>query len=119
LRVPDKRFTFDAPRKRTTLNHLLDENENPSGCDFYSHYADWVQHIYHAPPSAPHFESSVQDLIQSRFSIHYHVWTDEDVHEIVDYTISHWKLAWAPIVFWRAHFYRKETVVLLRKEGER
>ena len=60
---------------------------------------------------------SVTDLIKSGFSIHYHVWTDADVEEIIDYTISEWKLTWRPVVFWRAHFYRKETIVLLKKAG--
>ena len=115
LKVPDKRFTTDAPRKRTRLDHLLHETAYPEHSNDRSHFEDWVEHIYHTTPSQPHFEASVTDLIKSGFSIHYHVWTDADVEEIIDYTISEWKLDWRPVVFWRAHFYRKETIVLLKK----
>jgi hypothetical protein len=49
-------------------------------------------------------------------SIHFHVWIDDDVREIINFTRQTWRLAWDPVVFWGAHFYRKETtVVLLRK----
>jgi SAM-dependent methyltransferase len=115
LKIPDKRFTFDLPRRRTTLDHLLLETDHPGNYDNWSHHADWVEHILHAKPSEPHFDSAVQDLIDSGFSIHYHVWIDEDVRAIIDYTISNWKLSWRPIVFWRAHFYRKEAIVMLKK----
>ena len=115
LRVPDKRFTFDAPRARTSLEHLIQEMEQPGHYDVWSHYADWVEHIYHAKPSQPHFESSTRNLIESQFSIHYHVWTDEDIHEMIDFTISRWHLSWSPIIFWGAHFYRKEVIALLKK----
>jgi hypothetical protein len=57
----------------------------------------------------------VNDLIESRFSIHYHVWTDQDLRDIIDYTMSTLRLAWSPKIFWCAHFYRKEAIVLLRK----
>jgi SAM-dependent methyltransferase len=115
LRVPDKRFTTDAPRQRTTLEHLLEETAHPERSNDRSHFENWVEHIYHTTPTQPHFETSVLDLIKSGYSIHYHVWTDEDVQQIIDYTISAWKLEWRPLIFWRAHFYRKETIVLLKK----
>src|SRR6266545_545751 len=69
LRVPDKRFTFDAPRKRTTLDHLLLETEHADDYDNWAHHADWVEHILHAKPAEPHFEAAVKDLMNSGFSI--------------------------------------------------
>lgn len=115
VRVPDKRFTFDSVRKRTTLEHLIHEEAHPDEAEARSHYADWVEHISHAKPADGHFESAVQELIDSGFSIHYHVWTDEDVQAMIDYTTREWKLTWRPVLFWRAHFYRKETIILMRK----
>src|SRR5262245_56726906 len=117
LKVPDKRFTSDAPRKRTCLEHLLHETAYPDQSNDRSHFEDWVEHVYRTTPSEPHFEASVTELMKSGFSIHYHVWTDADVEEIIDYTISQWKLTWRKVVFWRAHFYRKEAIVLLKKSG--
>jgi len=117
LKIPDKRFTTDAPRRRTSLQHLLDETAHPERSNDRSHFEDWVEHIYHTKRTQPHFETSVTDLIKSGFSIHYHVWTDEDVEEIIKYTISTSKLRWHPAVFWPAHFFRKETTVLLKKDA--
>jgi len=53
--------------------------------------------------------------LQSDYSIHYHVWIDEDIREIVEYTRSVMRLNWKPVVFWKAHFYRKECVLMLQR----
>ena len=115
LRVPDKRFTSDSTRQRTSLAHLLDEMMLPERFDYRQHYADWVEHVYHIPPSQPHYESSVNKLLETQFSIHFHVWTDKDVEEVIRYTIDEWHLLWRIVVFWRAHFFRKEVGFMLRK----
>jgi hypothetical protein len=49
------------------------------------------------------------------YSIHFHVWTDADIREIIDFTRKAWNLEWDPVLFWGAHFYRKETTVVLRR----
>ena len=54
--------------------------------------------------------------MRQNYSIHFHVWIDEDVREILDFTRKAWLLDWEPVVFWRAHFYRKETTVLLMRK---
>lgn len=115
LKVPDKRYTFDAPRSRTTLDHLIEEHRHPERFDARAHFADWVEHIGKQRPSAPGFDAAVQELILQNYSIHFHVWIDQDLVEIVDFTRCEWKFAWEPAVFWGARFYRKETTVLLVK----
>jgi SAM-dependent methyltransferase len=115
LKVPDKRHTFDAPRSRTTLKHLLEEHDHPDRFDRRAHFADWLQHIGHRDPSAPGFDQAVTDLMQEDYSIHFHVWIDEDLREIINFTRQEWRLKWEPVVFWRAHFYRKETTIVLIK----
>ena len=49
------------------------------------------------------------------YSIHYHVWTDEDVRELLDYTCQAMKMHWCSILFFPARFYRKECAVVMRK----
>jgi hypothetical protein len=49
------------------------------------------------------------------FNIHYQVWIDEDLLEIVEFTRHEWGLDWKPLVFLKAHFYRKEASVLLAR----
>ncbi len=115
LKIPDKRYTFDAPRQRTSLAHLLEEYEHPARFDARAHYADWVEHVGGRGRETAEFESELRDLMRRDYSIHFHVWTSADIREIIEFTQDSWKLAWDPVLFWPAHFYRKETTVLLRK----
>lgn len=111
LKVPDKRYTFDVRRARTTLDHLLHEP-----ADQRAHYADWVANVGEQRPDPADFEAAVDDLIRRNYSIHFHVWIDDDIREILDFTCNEWRLDWRPVAFWGAHFWRKETTaVLMRK----
>ena len=115
LRVPDKRYTFDRDRQRTTLHHLVQESEDPRKFDTVAHYADWVQHVNRCVPGDARFKQQLDSLLGMNYSIHYHVWIDDDVAEIIHYTQQVYRLDWNPIVCWGAHFYRKECVLILRK----
>lgn len=117
LKVPDKRFTFDAPRSPTTLQHLIDEHDHPGSFDRRAHFADWVEHVGHMSASAPGFDQAVAKLMEEDYSIHYHVWSAGDLLEIISFTRQQWGLKWECAVFWRAHFFRKETTLLLRKNS--
>jgi SAM-dependent methyltransferase len=115
LKVPDKRFTFDHRRDRTPLQHLIEEYEDPSRIDERAHYAEWVEKVNGKRANSPEFEQELQSLMEQNYSIHHHVWIDRDMDEIIQYTRNAWQLDWKPVVFWNAHFYRKETVAILRK----
>ena len=115
LKVPDKRFTFDRNRRRTSLQHLIEEFENPGQIDIRAHFADWVENVNGRRPGSEEYETELRGLMEQNYSIHYHAWIDRDVGDIIEYTRSVWHLDWKRIVFWDAHFYRKETVVVLRK----
>ncbi|MFQ5664148.1 MAG: methyltransferase domain-containing protein [Terriglobia bacterium] len=115
LRVPDKRYSFDRHRQRTPLAHLVEEYEHPERFDRRAHFADWVEKVHDRKPGEPKFEQAMRKLMEMDYSIHFHVWIDADVRELIDYTREAWRLAWEPRVFWEAHFYRKETVALLQK----
>lgn len=113
LRVPDKRYTFDKSRTRTPLARLVHEYDDPSSFRARDHFGDWVRHIGGFRPGTPEFESNLDDLMRRDYSIHIHVWIDEDLREIVDFTRDKWHLQWEPVVFWGGRIYRKETTVLL------
>lgn len=115
LKVPDKRFTFDKRRERTALQHLVGEYQNPDHIDVRAHYADWVQGVSGKEPGTKAFDDELRSLMEKNYSIHYHVWIDDDLQEVIDYTRSALHLNWRAIVLWNAHFYRKEVVALLRK----
>ena len=116
LKIPDKRYTFDVRRQRTPLQHLIDE-DRASSLDKQAHFEDWVEHVVGWRRTTPAFEQEVGHLLASDYSIHYHVWTDADIAEIVEYSRKVTGLCWRPIVFWTAHFYRKECVVMLERIG--
>ena len=107
LKVPDKRYTFDAKRERTPLEHLIAEQEE-QGCDKQAHFEDWVDRVVGHRRGTPEFQQQLKYLLESDYSIHYHVWVDEDVREIAEYTRTEMRLQWRPIVFWRAYSYSKE-----------
>ena len=113
LKVPDKRYSFDARRDRTPLEHLVNEYEHPERFDKRAHYADWVENVGVQKRATAEFEQAVQDLMDQDYSIHFHVWIDEDMRKIVDFTQQNWKLNWRLAVFWGARFYRKETTIML------
>jgi SAM-dependent methyltransferase len=117
LRVPDKRYTFDRGRDRTPLGRLSKEDDNPQLFEPRRHYADWVERVGGIHAGRPEFDATVDDLIRRDYSIHFHVWIDEDIREIVNLSRGAWNCDWDAVAFWKARFYRKETTVLLRRRG--
>ena len=117
LKIPDKRYTFDRRRRRTPLQHLIDEDARPATFDKRAHFEDWVENVVGRPRSRhPEFTNEVDRLLASDYSIHYHVWTDADIRDLVEHTRKNMNLRWQPLIFWGAHFYRKECVVMLRRD---
>jgi SAM-dependent methyltransferase len=116
LKVPDKRYTFDANRSRTPLARLIAEYHRPETLNFRAHYSDWSEKVGGMSPGTSEFEKDVDNLMHQEYSIHFNVWTDEDVWEMIDFTRNEWGLAWYPAVFWRSRFYRKEATVILLRE---
>jgi SAM-dependent methyltransferase len=77
LIVPDKRTTFDVPRVRTTVEHMVLDFVEPSlerDFDHYVDYATWV-HLKRGRDAI----DEARQLRDSDFSIHYHVFMPEDV----------------------------------------
>jgi SAM-dependent methyltransferase len=116
LKVPDMRYTFDAPRQRTRLARLEEEDRCPEILNVRDHYADWSEKVGGMKPGTPEFENDVENLMRLNYSIHFSVWTDEDLWEMIDFTRQKWGLAWRPAVFWRSRFYRKEVTAMLLRE---
>ncbi len=115
VKVPDKRYTFDHRRERTTLAHLVSEYEHPELTDWAAHYVDWVEKVDQRKPADSEVIEGADGLRTGRFNIHFHVWTGEDVVEIVEFTRRVWGLNWRARVFWDGRAYRKEVTVLLEK----
>jgi SAM-dependent methyltransferase len=89
LALPDKRFTFDKNRNRTTLAHLIrDHLEGPANSRF-EHFRDWPEfvepHFGRVYATAEEIENRARELMNLNYSIHYHVWEPVDVYEMLEY----------------------------------
>jgi len=117
LKIPDKRYTFDHRRERTPLQHLIEEQKHAEAFDKRAHFAEWTEKVVGCTPGTPQFDAQLEQLLDADYSIHYHAWIDEDIREIAHYSQTVMRLDWQPVVFWKAGFYRKECVILLRRSG--
>src|ERR1035437_271555 len=116
LKIPDKRYTFDLKRRRTSLQHLVEEDLHPEAFNKRAHFQDWVEHVGGSAPESESLQHETNRLMVLDYSIHYHVWTDEDIRELIDYTRTGMRLNWRPVLFLGAHFYRKECAVALQRD---
>jgi SAM-dependent methyltransferase len=82
LTVPDKRFTFDRDRPVTTTEHLLEHAENGPGVDRRAHFEEWVRLVDHVSDERA-VAARVDALLEQDYSIHYHVWTQAEIFELL------------------------------------
>jgi SAM-dependent methyltransferase len=81
LAVPDKRFTFDADREVTEIEHLKHDHEGHAAASRVEHFRDWARHVERA--STDDIDRVATALIDRDYSIHYHVWTQFEVLELL------------------------------------
>ena len=82
LAVPDKRFTFDRHRPRTSIEHLLDHFERGPEVDRRAHFEEWVRFVDQVDDETA-VAQRTDELMEQDYSIHYHVWTQADVVELL------------------------------------
>jgi SAM-dependent methyltransferase len=119
VKVPDKRYSFDKRRDRTPLAKLKAEFERPESFDWLGRYLDWVQKVDGRTATEEELRVAVPGLQSGEFNIHYQVWIDEDLFELVRFTQREWGFDWKLVARFKARFYRKEALVLLRRKSER
>ncbi len=80
--VPDKRYTFDNERSVTPFEHLVrDHTEGPAWSRLV-HFQEWVRHVEHVN-NQQEAEARVRHLLDTSYSIHYHVWSEMEMVELV------------------------------------
>jgi predicted SAM-dependent methyltransferase len=82
LAVPDKRFTFDHERPVTTAEHLLEHAEKGPEIHRREHYEEWVR-LVDGVSDQREIARRVEELMDRNYSIHYHVWTQAEVFELL------------------------------------
>lgn len=114
LAVPDKRFTFDHKRRRTTREHLLEDHASqlPPHERNRAHLLDWAEHVEGLAPGSEAFERWVGEQLGGDYAVHNHVWVAQDILDLlrhlddVPFALVRWKNA-SPL--------RNEFLLLLRK----
>lgn len=79
LAIPDKRFTFDADRPVTTLDHIFrDYEEGPAGSRM-QHFEEWATLVDKVETDK--VRDHAERLMAIDYSIHFHVWTQSEMFE--------------------------------------
>jgi SAM-dependent methyltransferase len=80
--VPDKRYTFDNERPVTPFDHLVrDFTEGPAWSRL-GHFQEWARDVEHVK-NETEASARVQQLIDTKYSIHYHVWTEREMMDLI------------------------------------
>jgi predicted SAM-dependent methyltransferase len=78
LAIPDKRYTFDVDRPVTTLDHLLKDYEQGPEWSKRQHFEEWTRTVDRSQRA-----TEVARLMDIDYSIHYHVWTQTELLELM------------------------------------
>jgi O-antigen biosynthesis protein len=82
LAVPDKRFTFDANRASTTIEHITQDFVQGPEWSKEQHFEEWARLVNKRSDKAQVGEE-VRRLIEMDYSIHFHVWGAAELVELV------------------------------------
>jgi predicted SAM-dependent methyltransferase len=72
LTVPDARHTYDAPRPRTTVEHLLRDHREGPQHSRHEHYEEWARIVDGTP--AERLAERVAQFAREDARHHFHVW---------------------------------------------
>jgi predicted SAM-dependent methyltransferase len=82
LTVPDKRYTFDCDRPVTPLGHLLADHKEGGKRSRREHVSEFVRLVLKAR-DPEEVEREADRLLATDYSIHYHVWTQTELMELL------------------------------------
>lgn len=121
MALPDKRFTFDQDRSRTTLEHLVEDHRGGPEKSRDAHYREWVTLV------EPHFQrryqgeaviaSRVAELQALGYSIHFHAWVPEDVSELLRHCIEQERLPFE--ILFGGEFNDDNEMIYILRETDR
>ena len=80
--LPDKRFTFDIERPVTTVEHILSDYHNGPAGSLRDHLDEWYRVVEKVEDRGER-NQAVEKALQSEDHIHYHVWTQTGMLELI------------------------------------
>ena len=81
LSLPDKRFSFDIDRPVSTVEHLLRDYREGPEWSRRQHFEEWTR--YTEKVTGESFQARVDELMRTDYSIHFHVWTQLDMLDLI------------------------------------
>ena len=87
LALPDKRFTFDAPRSRTPLAHLIEDHTSslPPLLRNRAHLEEWATYVEGLRPGSADRAAWIEAQLRDGYSVHNHVWIPIDILRLLQW----------------------------------
>ena len=82
LSIPDKRYSFDADRPQTSIDHILRDYQEGPEWSKEQHFDEWTRYIANIK-DAGEADRYMVHLMNIDYSIHYHAWTQTEIIELV------------------------------------
>lgn len=114
MAVPDMRKTFDKDRPVTTLQHIIGDYEKGGEYSRREHLVEWCKCILGLSDPAT-INIKCQELEKEAYRIHYHVWTVNEVKELINYITYKMGWEWEVIKIGNTMPWGNEFLFLLRK----
>jgi len=111
MAVPDKRFTFDHRRPLTTIDHLVRDHDEGPEWSRHGHFEEWVTLGEDISTQG----MTVEHLMEIDYSIHYHVWTQFELAELLAFVKREYGL---PFTIELLYMNSVEVIAVLRKDQD-
>ncbi len=82
LSIPDKRYSFDVKREITSFEHLENDYLNGPENSKRDHFIEWAKLVNNIEDADKIIENA-EALIEKKYSIHFHVWTQVEAIELM------------------------------------
>jgi predicted SAM-dependent methyltransferase len=82
MSIPDKRYSFDIKRPITSYQHLVEDYTKGSEISKKEHFEEWVKLVCNVTDDYE-VTRQVNELMITDYSIHFHVWTQVEMIELV------------------------------------
>ena len=112
MAVPDKRYTFDKERPVTPFEHIARDYSEGPAWSRDTHFDEWVKLVEHL--NGDKALERKKELLAMSYSIHYHVWTQQELLELVARLSSDFSFPWEPELVMKGE---GEVLLVLRRTG--
>ena len=82
ISIPDKRYTFDIDRPVTSMEHLMNDYQKGPDWSRRMHFEEWAKLVDKVQDHVE-IEKYADHLMNIDYSIHFHVWTQTEMLELM------------------------------------